>query len=334
MNEYYELLGLSPGATKAEVKAAFLNLCKEYHPDKLPPGTPEKARRLVEEHFKKINAAYQVLTEQEPPPKHRADPPVARTTYQAWRKQPEAEPETPPQYRGIFNPQKMNSIAERLEQERREIDLDYQRRLQGIQQTISRRMAALGLRDSDLKAVTGQGKITFIVLYALLALLSLMILSFTFSQLNKLWLARFPLIRLLFILLIFVSFFGLVGFGVMALKSLFMPIVSQIVYNQAQKIKQERYQALAQAQFSYQQAKQKWQQQLRQQIDFYKTVPIHTLTPDYVASLAPEHQFFLLQALRERPDFGQLEQSLRDVAQITIAMGILNILFGATTVVK
>ncbi|MFN3678328.1 J domain-containing protein [Thermosynechococcus sp.] len=63
MTHYYEILGLQPGASKAEIKQAYRRLCLECHPDKLPPDTPKKARQIVEEHFKQINEAYAYLME-------------------------------------------------------------------------------------------------------------------------------------------------------------------------------------------------------------------------------------------------------------------------------
>jgi hypothetical protein len=310
MKDYYELLGLSPQASKAEIKAAFLQQCKEYHPDKLPPGTPEKARRLVEEHFKKINEAYQILSEPNTP-----------------------TPE-PPQYRGIFNPHTMSSVSERLEHQRHEIQLEYKRHLDDIEQTIHRRLAALGLHEKDLKAITLQGKISFILFYSVLALFSLSILQIISAIINQAWVNRTPFLSLILALVFLVALVGLFGAGFMAIKSCLIPIVSQRVFNQAQQIKKEMQQALTNAKLKYEKNHSTWQQHLRAQIDFYKTVPIYTLTCDYVTTLDAEHQFFLLQALRERSDFGQLEASLRDVAQITISMGIMNMLFGSTTVVK
>ncbi|MFM5901570.1 MAG: DnaJ family molecular chaperone, partial [Dolichospermum sp.] len=59
--DYYKLLEVSPDATFQEIKAAYRVLCKEYHPDKMPPGTPEKARKYIEERFKQLNEAYSTL---------------------------------------------------------------------------------------------------------------------------------------------------------------------------------------------------------------------------------------------------------------------------------
>ena len=55
MRDYYEVLGLSRGATQYEIRTAFKRLAKLYHPDRNP------GNHQAEEHFKAINEAYHVL---------------------------------------------------------------------------------------------------------------------------------------------------------------------------------------------------------------------------------------------------------------------------------
>ena len=57
--DYYEVLGLSKGASEDEIKKAFRKLAKKYHPD-LNPGDAE-----AEKNFKEINEAYEVLSDSE-----------------------------------------------------------------------------------------------------------------------------------------------------------------------------------------------------------------------------------------------------------------------------
>ena len=56
-DDYYQVLGLSRTATPDEIKKAYRKLALQYHPDKT------KGDKTAEEKFKKINQAYQVLSD-------------------------------------------------------------------------------------------------------------------------------------------------------------------------------------------------------------------------------------------------------------------------------
>jgi uncharacterized membrane protein YkvA (DUF1232 family) len=57
---YYELLGIAPKAEAREIKQAYLNKVKQWHPDKNP-----HRREEAEEKTKVLNQAYQILGDPE-----------------------------------------------------------------------------------------------------------------------------------------------------------------------------------------------------------------------------------------------------------------------------
>ncbi|MEH2075573.1 MAG: J domain-containing protein [Nostoc sp.] len=69
INDAYEILGLEPGASQAQVKRTYRKLVKIWHPDRF---FDQKQKQEAEEKIKLINAAYNKLKSESP-----SEPPIS-----------------------------------------------------------------------------------------------------------------------------------------------------------------------------------------------------------------------------------------------------------------
>lgn len=61
--DYYKILGVNKEASPKEIRKAYLNLTKKYHPDK-QGALSEEEKKLVHENMSEINEAYETLSDE------------------------------------------------------------------------------------------------------------------------------------------------------------------------------------------------------------------------------------------------------------------------------
>src|SRR5690606_16120039 len=59
---FFETLGVSTKAKSNDIKRAYHELAKVFHPDKLSQGTPEELKTLTRDIFSKMTVAYETLS--------------------------------------------------------------------------------------------------------------------------------------------------------------------------------------------------------------------------------------------------------------------------------
>lgn len=58
--DYYSVLGITSNATKEEIKQAYKQCCKKYHPDKVQ-HLGDEFKSFADEKIKQVNEAYEIL---------------------------------------------------------------------------------------------------------------------------------------------------------------------------------------------------------------------------------------------------------------------------------
>lgn len=289
MENHYVLLEVKPQATSEEIKAAYRSLCQEYHPDKLPPGTPEKARSYVQDRFKQINEAYSILSDREKRKDYDLSCSASATSFQE---------STATQSKIVFDPEKMKQATERLkilenkiETEYQESESEYQKIQKEVDRSIKHQLHILGYKEEELNGNTLSTKIVYCIFCLLVMSGGLLLMT---STTGFLWL---------------LGIICLISFGFFFLIILATPILSKKDFQRIEKIKEEFEPAKEKATKDKQNAEKKRQRELneilshrRERINFFNSVPVQNLFEDYIALLTDEDQLYLLQSMQERKD--------------------------------
>ena len=120
--DYYELLGVAPDAIPSVIQAAFFQLAKRWHPDRLGPDLAD-VRELASKVFSRMSEAHQILSD-----------PARRKEYDGLRKDGAGSAEEQEQVQRVLRAttafqkaevlMKRNNIPAALEEARKAVELD------------------------------------------------------------------------------------------------------------------------------------------------------------------------------------------------------------------
>lgn len=306
LDEFYKLLGLRPGALWPEIKAAYRELCQEYHPDKIPRETPVKARQLLEEHFKQINKAYERLREAvsdqapsvEPPPQPSTSPQGAR-----------ANRDSRP--RPIFDPERMQTVRERLEREYNQIEESYQTQLEQIATKTKERLAKVGLEEAHMDGYTLNGKLGTIVAAITLAIpgwIGISVLKF-----STVWNSVLLILAWLWVIVLVLAILGVI----------FSKTLSKYQLAKVKPIKEDEEKEKAKAKQVCEKQRDRFKEKVRNHINHFKVMSPELLTENYISELSDENQFYLLKAMEELKDLANFQKNFKVGIKVALGVGLL-----------
>ncbi|WP_414404407.1 J domain-containing protein [Synechococcus sp. H70.2] len=311
MKDFYRELETKPDATLEEIKENYRRLAKEYHPDRLPPGTPDKARQYIEEKFKSIQEAYTILSD-----------PVKRKAYDSQRasqapqtKGSEYSPglKAKPSYSTQdgstwpFDPDKIQKAAKEIERRKESIEVNYNQKIEQVKSELRRNLISIGIKEEDARV--------------------------DYAFLTKDENIRNCLFSLFLGFLAFLGGWGAIGTILVIIAFAFAWSAFSDRYSKAQVETAKSFQERAKSKIALHEKEKsaeltQLQLYYRSRIDYFKSLSLESLSPEFISGLSGEDQLFLLTAIKERADAEKLKEDLKLAAGVAVGIGILAVLFG------
>ncbi len=310
---YYEILGILPQATKPEIKAAYYKISKELHPDKIPLDTPELARSILEEKYKKITEAYSCLID--PDQRREYDQQIDTEQHDNYRSDHSGQDNTYYQDDNSevwFDENQIRWAAENLKFQlahiEREAEQRYTYQINLIEQellTAVKQINYQGSIDALQSIVDKRQSITNGIIWFIVGFIVLCIGNY--------------LLGLLGVILTFIGFLKII-YGIQMSLNRNNKILKakrlhrEFIYKQEKYLQKKNEEIL------------KAKNQIKSRIQQFRAIPISTITRDFFRSLSSEDQLLLLVAIHENKS--QLNTEEQEMVQVALGIGAAAVLLG------
>jgi curved DNA-binding protein CbpA len=297
---YYDIFGVAENCTKDDIKHAYIELCKNYHPDKLPPNTPEGAKKFISERMVLINEAYEILKDENKRRQYdiKINIQVSNPRKDAYRDEYQRN-DTPTGVNDInelFNQALLERALVELEFEEKQFDNDLKNALISIEKKYSRHLrsiknhisGSIEVNDSSMKLEKS--------------------IAYGFATFVALWIV--PLGGFLSV----IGWIFLILFSAFFIKAVSSPVYRSDYVKEVKTAKAIRDQGLIQ-----------FKNTINQRINYFKKIPIYSINYEFVHNLLPRDRLLLVKALKQREDTEKAEKSVQSTIKVAAAMGLLAI---------
>ncbi|HEY9824538.1 MAG TPA: hypothetical protein V6D19_03760, partial [Stenomitos sp.] len=278
-------------------------LCKNYHPDKLPPDMPEGARNYISARMVLINEAYETLKEDNS--RREYDLVLKNKTYNSSTRTQKHHPEkyersSPSrEISDLFEKSILESALNQLEYEERQIDLQLKKEISSIEKKYSHHLKTMKHHIPGSLDVTDVSRKLE---------KSIVCGGLTFAGL---WLV--PLGGIL----TYVGWLLIIIFGSLFIHSILLPVYRPDFVSEVRQAKEQRDSRI----FLF-------KKDLEDRINHFKCIPIYSINYDFVAGLSPKDRLLLVKALKQREDAHTADKSVQSTLKVVAALGLLAVFLG------
>jgi curved DNA-binding protein CbpA len=301
---YYDILGVTNWCTAEDIKRAYIDLCKNYHPDKLHPDTPEGAKKFIAERMTLINEAYEVLKDEYL--RRRYDDSLISSkhnindTTQPSNEEDYYYTDAKNNIDSLFSQHILEDAVRQLELEEKKFEIKFRKEISDIE--IRYRKYLNNIKDHTpgrTEILDSSMRLEKSIKFGLVAFLGL-------------WLVPLGNIFLIFgLLIISVA-------AIYLIQILTSPAYPTNYVKAVKAAKDNRDTEVIQ-----------FKSKIEARINHFLKIPIYSVNYDFVNKLSAVDRLLLVKALKQREETENAEKVLQSTVKVAAAIGLLAIFLGS-----